>query len=124
MYELWLMLNIVWEIALGVWPWLLGLGLVWLALVAAALARAPAPSSRPWWPRAWRVAVVAGLAAFALALVAVPTLTRASLTDLAYGADWLALGGIAFGGAVVAALFALPIARLLLSSTPHQGALS
>lgn len=31
MYEIWLMLNIVWEIALGVWPLLLMAAVLWLA---------------------------------------------------------------------------------------------
>ena len=35
MYEIWLMLNIVWELALSIWPWLVALA---CALAGAALA--------------------------------------------------------------------------------------
>ena len=34
MYEIWLMLNIVYELALAVWPWLLALALQAPGLVA------------------------------------------------------------------------------------------
>ena len=39
MYEIWLMLNIVYELALEVWPWLLALALLWLLLMARAWRR-------------------------------------------------------------------------------------
>jgi hypothetical protein len=115
-YELWLMLNVVWELALGLWPLLLGLAMAWLGFWLAAFARAGALQP---WSRAWRVAAGAGAIAFVLVLAAVPALTGASMADLAYGADWLALVGIALGGALVAALFVLPIALLPPSSSPH-----
>lgn len=36
MYEIWLVLNIVYEIALGIWPILLGFFLLWLGLMLVA----------------------------------------------------------------------------------------
>ena len=51
MYEIWLVMNIVWEIALGIWSWLALAATVWLALMALAW-------RRPWllWRRAWPAA--------------------------------------------------------------------
>ena len=37
MYELWLMLNILWEVALSVWPMLLAASLLWLVLMGLTL---------------------------------------------------------------------------------------
>jgi hypothetical protein len=107
MYEIWLMLNIVWEIALGVWP-LLALGaLVWLALGAAALRRAS-----HGWGRATALALGAGAIAALIAFLALPALTRSSLSELSYWVDWASLAGLALGAGAVVALFALPIAAL------------
>jgi hypothetical protein len=39
MYEIWLMLNILWEIARGAWPVLALLLVVWLAVLVAARTR-------------------------------------------------------------------------------------
>ncbi len=105
MYEIWLMLNIVWELALGVWPLLLALAVVWLLFLVAAL-RGRGTSWRGGLPIAAGVAAVAGVIAF----LAVPALTRASLGDLAYWVDWLALAGIALAAAAAAGLFVWPLA--------------
>lgn len=105
MYEIWLMLNIVWEIALGAWPLLLALALLWVLFLVAAL-RGRGTQWRGGLPIAAGVGVVAGVIAF----LAVPALTRASLGDLAYWVDWLALGGIALAAAVAAGLFVWPLA--------------
>ena len=39
MYEIWLMLNIVVEVALSVWPWLAALAVLWLGLMWLARGR-------------------------------------------------------------------------------------
>ena len=39
MYEIWLMLNIVYELALSIWPWLLALVVLWLLLMGRAWGR-------------------------------------------------------------------------------------
>lgn len=104
MYEIWLVMNIVWEIALGVWPLLLAAALAWAVLMALALrrrGRARLSSS---------LAVGGGVAV--LAFVAVPSLTRSSLGELAYWVDWANLGAIAMAAGVAAAAFAWPLLRL------------
>lgn len=107
MYEIWLAANIVWEIALGIWPALFAVGLAWLALLLFVVSR-PAPS--------WRLAVpgtvAVGLVAFLLAFVAVPWLTRSSLLELAYWVDWANLGAIAAGFGVAVMACAWPLLAL------------
>ena len=107
MYEIWLMLNIAWEIALGMWPVPVLGALAWLALTGAALRRAPHR-----WGRAAVLAVGAGAIAALIAFLALPALTRSSLSDLSYWVDWASLAGLALGAGAVVALFALPIAAL------------
>ena len=104
MYEIWLVMNILWELALGVWPLLLGAAVLWAVLMATALAR---PGTR--WGVGLPLAVVAGLLVAAAAVVALPGLTRASLSDMGYWVDWINLLGIAAAFGAVAAAFAWPL---------------
>jgi hypothetical protein len=82
MYELWLAMNIVWEIALSIWPWLAAALLLWIVLMAAA-ARRPGTS----WRGSFRPALLAGVAVAVLALLLLPGMTRSSLRELSYWVD-------------------------------------
>ena len=104
MYEIWLVMNILWELALGLWPLLLGAAVLWAVLMATALWR---PGTR--WGVGLPLAVVAGLVVAAVAVVALPGLTRASLSDMGYWVDWINLLGIAAAFGAVAAAFAWPL---------------
>lgn len=107
MYEIWLVMNIVWEIALGVWP-LLAIGAaVWLVLMAVAWRR-PMTQWRGALPLAMGVAVAAAVIGFVL----VPMATRSSLQELAYWVDWANLASIAAGIGVAALAFAWPLGVL------------
>lgn len=104
MYELWLMVNILWETAITVWPLLALLLATWLVLMVLARRRL-----RTGWPIALRVGAVGALLAFLL----LPAVTSSTLAKLSYWVDWLALAGMAAGFGTAAALFALPLAGLL-----------
>ena len=116
MYEIWLVINILWEIALGIWPLLAVAGLVWVALVTWALRRAR---------RRWRAALPVALAAAAVVAVAafatVPAFTQSSLKELAYWVDWANLAGIAGGFGAAALAFAWPLAALLRATAGRTG---
>ena len=116
MYEIWLVINILWEIALGIWPLLVAAGLAWIALTAWALRRA-----RGRWRAALPVALAAAAVVAVLTFLAVPGLTRSSLGELRYWVDWANLAGIAggFGGATLA--FAWPLAALLRATVGGAG---
>ncbi|MBP8143690.1 MAG: hypothetical protein KAY56_00010 [Inhella sp.] len=107
MYEIWLMLNIGWEIAREIAPWLLGALLLWLALLA--LARRRLCGAR-------RPAAGLGLAVALLAVLLLPGLTQSGLGELSYWVDWAALIGMALGFGLAAALFTWPLLALLLRS--------
>ena len=103
MYEIWLVMNIVWEIARGVWP-LLALGAAaWLVLMVLAWRRPMAQ-----WRGAWPLAAGVAAAAAVIGFLAVPTTTRSSLQELAYWVDWANLASIALGIGVAALAFAWP----------------
>jgi hypothetical protein len=106
-YEIWLMLNIVWEVLLAAWPLVLALLLVIAALAVAALRRPGAD-----WPGAARTALLGAVVVGLLSFVALPSLTSSSLGELNYWVDWLALAGIAAAFGAVAAALLLPLAAL------------
>jgi hypothetical protein len=115
MYEIWLAMNIVWEIALGLWPLLALAALGWMVLMAMAWRR-PAAHWRRAWPMAAGVAVAAAVIGFLL----VPTTTRSSLQELAYWVDWANLAGIALGIGVAVLAFAWPAGVLSRSHISYR----
>lgn len=103
MYEIWLVMNIVWEIGLGIWPWLAAAALAWGVLMALAWRR-PATQWRSAWPLAAAVAAAAAVIGF----LVVPSATRSSLQELGYWVDWANLASIALGIGVAALAFTWP----------------
>ena len=107
MYEIWLMLNIVWEIALGVWPLLLMAAVLWLALMGTSWRTAGAH---------WRAALVPalgiGLAIAVVAALMLPGWTQSELSNMGYWVDWANLLVIALGLGAVAAVFFWPLLAL------------
>ena len=104
MYEIWLVLNILYEIALGLWPVLLALAVVWLALMVLARSRL---SLRALRRSLIPASFVAGLLFFTL-----PHLTQSSLDNMGYWVDWLNLLGMALGLGAAFALFAWPLVAM------------
>ena len=105
MYEIWLVMNIVYEIALGIWPLLALLLIVWLGMLVAA-------RGRIGMRQATRAALLGLVVAVAL-FFSVPTLTQSSLANMGYWVDWMNLFfyAAAFGG--VAAALAWPIVAVM-----------
>jgi len=112
MYEIWLMLNIVWEIALEVIVPIVILLLIWLVFIGLA-ARNPLSN----WRGAARNAVVLGLVVAIVAMIALPGLTRSSTSELAYIVDWLALIGMSLGFGSAAEALAWPVLATLRKPT-------
>ena len=104
MYEIWLALNIVYEIALTIWPALLALLLTWLALLATA-------RGRLGW-RALRQALLAGAVVAAALVAGLPSLTQSALSNMGYWVDWANVLAIALGLGALAALFMWPLMAL------------
>jgi hypothetical protein len=107
MYEIWLVMNIVWEIALGLWPVLLAGGLLWGVLVATAWRR---PGTR--WRAGLPLALGVGAGVAALAVVLVPGWTQSSLSEMGYWVDWANLLALAGGFGAVALAWMWPLAAM------------
>ena len=110
MYEIWLAMNIAYEIAWDLWPALLPLALVWGAVMLInrkKLARVTTSTLAA-------LAVLVALAAV-LALPSLSKTTRAQMgsgVDRAYWVDWAALLGMAAGVGVAAAVLLWPVLAL------------
>ena len=104
MYEIWLAMNIVYEIALGIWPLLALLLAVWLGLLVAARGRLGGRQVR-------QAALLGALVAVAL-FFSVPTLTQSSLANMGYWVDWANLLAVALGLGALAAVFSVPLLGL------------
>jgi hypothetical protein len=104
MYEIWLMLNVGWELLLAYrWP-VIGLAVLWAVLWLAARGRGGARAGRAFW--------LAALITFPIALMAIPMLAKSSIGEARYAPDWLAVLGMAAAAALVVGAFAAPIRRL------------
>ena len=101
MYEIWLAMNIVYEIALELWPALLPLALVWAAVMLINRQKLAQVSGAV-------LAAVAVLVALA-AVLALPSLSKSTLADMGYWVDWAALLGMAAGFGVAAAVLLWPV---------------
>lgn len=101
MYEIWLAMNIVYEIASDLLPALVSLALVWTVMVVINRKKLVRASGAA-------LAAVAVLVALASAL-ALPSLSKSSLADMGYWVDWVSLLGLAAGVGVATALLLWPV---------------
>ncbi|MGE4339234.1 MAG: hypothetical protein AB7E55_25150 [Pigmentiphaga sp.] len=107
MYEIWLGLNIAWELTL-LHRWAVGGYLVLLiALHAFALARSAAA-----WRQSLFAAVILGLLLALVAVFALPLAADSSLANVTYLLDWLALIGLALGTGLAGGLLFWPLLAL------------
>ena len=104
MYEIWLMLNIIWEVALTIWPLLLAGAVVWLVLLGTAWRQ----DGRQWRAGLWPALVIgAGVAVVAALLL--PSAIGSTLSDMGYWVDWGMLLALSAGAGAVVAAFAWPL---------------
>ena len=108
MYEIWLVINIVYEIALTLWPLLILALVVWLALMWPARSRLGG--------QALRQALVLGAVAVAALYFTLPTLTHSSLANMGYWVDWANLLAMALALGTLCGLFLWPLLALRIKS--------
>ena len=101
MYEIWLAMNIAFEIAWDLWPALLPLALVWATVMLINRKKLALVSASS-------LAALAVLVALA-AVLALPSLSKSTLADMGYWVDWAALLGMAAGMGVAAAVLLWPV---------------
>ena len=107
MYEIWLTLNILFELGLQYLPLVIGTAALWLVLMIFATRR------RAGWKKALAPALVIGVIATVITFFITPSMTMSSFDNMGYWVDWMNLFfyAVAFGG--VAAALAWPIAASL-----------
>ncbi len=101
MYEIWLAMNIAYEMALDLWPALWPLVLVWAVVMGINRKKLAQVSGSV-------LAAVAVLVALA-AMLALPSLSKSTLADMGYWVDWASLLGMAAGVGVAAAVLLWPV---------------
>lgn len=108
MYEMWLTLNILFELGLQYLPVVVATAVLWVVLIGVAASR-----GRPGWGKAIKPAVVAFVVVTAITFFITPGLTRSSFANMGYWVDWanLFLYAAAFGG--VAAALVWPLAAMM-----------
>ncbi len=104
MYEIWLAMNIAFEIGLDLWPALLPLALVWAVVILINRKKLALVN-------ATTLAALAVLVALA-AVLALPSLSNSTLADMGYWVDWDALLGMSAGLGVAAAVLLWPVLAL------------
>ena len=107
MYEILLGMNILYEIALSMWPLLALLLAVWLVMLWAGRARLGRAAGRQ--------AVLLGVLAAVVLFFTVPTLTHSSLSNMGYWVDWVVLASVALGLGALVAVLCWPLLALLRS---------
>lgn len=107
MYEIWLAINILYELALMYLPFILTVITLWVVLLVYAL------QHQADWRKGLRGGIFGGIAVAALTFLIFPYITKSSLADLSYWIDYVFLFQIAAGYGVVVGLgFIWPIAAL------------
>jgi len=108
MYEIWLALNIGWEVAHSTGPWLPSLD----AVLGLAWAAALWQGTRSRWAAGFKVALVVAAATALLTFLLLPNLAASSLKEVGYWLDALVLVLIAIGFGGLAGLLAWPLAAV------------
>lgn len=112
MYEIWLGLNIVFEILKPALAVLVILALLWVALLVYTLR-----SKGAQWRQVLPAAAVIGIVVAMVVLVLSPTWMASSLSQVTYWVDWAFLGASALGMGALLALVSWPALALLAQKT-------
>ena len=108
MYEIWLTLNILFELGLQYLPTVIGTVLLWLMLMIFAITRGGAG-----WKKALRPAIIVGIIATAFTFFITPSMTLSSFANMGYWVDWMNLFFYAAAFGAVAAALAWPIVAVV-----------
>lgn len=108
MYEIWLVINTFYELALANLGWVLSTLIVWLILMVATQFKKKLP-----WSKGIKAAVTIGIIAWVGFFFMVPSLTKSSFASVNSIIDWLAVIGVAGAFAGLLALFIGPLYLLV-----------
>ena len=108
MYEIWLVINTFYELALANLSWVLSTLMVWLVLMLVTQVSKKLP-----WGQGIKAAIVIGVLAWLAFFVLVPGLTKSCFAEVNSVIDWLTVAGVAAGFAGLLAIFVGPLYLLV-----------
>lgn len=108
MYEIWLVINTFYELALANLGLVLSTLIAWLVLMLVTQFGKKLP-----WGRGIKAAIAVGLVAWVAFFVLVPSLTKSSFAEVNSVIDWLSVAGVAAGFAGLLAIFIGPLYLLV-----------
>lgn len=108
MYEIWLIINTFYELALANLGLVLSTLVVWLVLMLITQLR-----KQQSWGQGIKAAVMVGLVAWVVFFAMLPSLTNSSFAAVNSVVDWLTVAGLAAAIAALVALFIGPIYLLI-----------
>ena len=112
MYELWLGLNILWELSLTQLPVLITLLVVWIVMMVYVLLRRPLHRARAIWRRTFLMSSMLAAAFGVMAFFLIPYLTQSSFDAMGYWVDWATLAGMSASMVAMAFCFIWPLLTL------------
>ena len=89
MYEIWLIINTFYELALANLGLVLGTLIIWLVLMVIAMFTKRLP-----WRKGIKPAILIGMVLWVFYFVMMPGWTKSSFANVTYILDWLTLGGV------------------------------
>lgn len=110
LYELWLALNIVFELALANIA-----TLIILVIAIGFLFGVAAVKGAPAWGKGLKVGIIAGAVVTIAGLFFVPALIDSSIADVSYWVDWANLFAVSAGFGVAAAALIWPIGAMFVT---------
>lgn len=108
MYEIWLIINTFYELALANLSLVLVTLILWLVLMVIAMFTKRLP-----WRKGIKPAILIGMVLWVFYFVMMPGWTKSSFANVTYILDWLVLGGVTTAFAALSALFIWPLYLIL-----------
>lgn len=108
MYEIWLIINTFYELALMNLGLVIGVLVVWLAVMVVAQMKKTQP-----WCASIKPALLVALVVWVVSFMLVPSMTKSSFENVTYILDYLVVAGVAAAVAGLVAVFAAPIYLLI-----------
>ena len=108
MYEIWLIINTFYELALANLGLVLVTLILWLVLMVIAMFTKRLP-----WRKGIKPAILIGMVLWVFYFVMMPGWTKSSFANVTYILDWLTLGGVTTAFAALSALFIWPLYLIL-----------
>lgn len=108
MYEIWLIINTFYELALMNIGLVLTVLILWIALMAVAASKKTQP-----WCQAIKPALILAVVVWVISFALVPGMTKSSFANVTYIVDYMVVAGVAAAVAGLVAIFFAPLYLLV-----------